>query len=205
MSFLTNIKLGNITNLSDARFAAAAGATYIGFCFDTQSPNYIAPLKAKEIIDWVTGSAVVAEFGEQSINEIKDISELLNIDVIEVNNNLLPDELLSLGKAIIKKVDVNLLTAAQLQVEISAYKQVADAFHLYASNLPEKFDCNQLQQLCETENIIWGLNINTNNVLNIINSFKPFAIQLSGGVEEKAGVKDFDELNDLLEKITVED
>lgn len=205
MSFLTNIKLGNITNLSDARYGAAAGATYIGFCFDPANENYITPLKAKEIIDWVTGSSVVGEFGEQSLAEIKDISELLNIDVIEVNNQLLPDELLSLGKAIIKKIDVNRFDVSQLQTEVDVYQNVADAFHLYASSQPEKYDVNQLASLCAKEKIIWGLNITLQNVNDIIESYKPFAINVSGGNEEKAGIKDFDELNELFEKIVIED
>jgi phosphoribosylanthranilate isomerase len=204
MSFLTNIKLGNITNLSDARFGAAAGATYIGFCFDPQNENYITPLKAKEIIDWVTGSSVVAEFGNQTLDEIRDISELLDIEVIEVNNTLLPDELLSLGKAVIKKINISHLNNTQLQTEIDAYKQVADAFHLYESSGASQYDSSQLKQLCETEKIIWGLEINLENVLPIIETYKPFAIQVSGGQEERVGIKDFDELNDLLDKIAID-
>jgi phosphoribosylanthranilate isomerase len=199
MSFQTNIKLGNITNLSDARFAAAAGATYIGFCFDPASPNYIAPIKAKEIIDWVTGSSVVGEFGNQSLEEIRDISELLNVDAIEVNNTLLPDELLSLGKPVIKKINVNQFDVSQLETEIAAYEKVADAFHLYADAATETYDCDQLVRLCESHQIIWGLQLHAKNVLNILASFKPFGINLVGGSEEKAGMKDFDELNELFD------
>lgn len=205
MSFQTNIKLGNITNLSDARFAAAAGATYIGFCFDPSNENYIAPIKAKEIIDWVTGSSVVAEFGKQSVEEIRDISELLNVDVIEVDNTLLPDELLSLGKPIIKKINVNVLTKEQLQKEIEAYSTVADAFHVYADSEAEKYDCDQLVSLCQSHQLIWGLQLNTRNVLNILSAFKPFGINLVGGNEEKAGMKDFDELNELFDVLRVDD
>ena len=205
MSFQTNIKLGNITNLSDARFAAAAGVTYIGFCFDPSNENYITPIKAKEIIDWVTGSSVVGEFGSQTLDEIRDISELLQVDVIEVNNSLLPDELLSLGKPIIKKVNVNQYTVDQLQVEIDAYASVADAFHVYADSSQEKYDCDQLVQLCKSHQLVWGLNINPHNVLNILESFKPFGINLVGGNEEKAGMKDFDELNDLFDVLRVDD
>lgn len=205
MNFQTNIKLGNITNLSDARFAAAAGATYIGFCFDPANANYIAPIKAKEIIDWVTGSSVVGEFGHQSLEEIRDISELLNVDVIEVDNTLLPDELLSLGKPVIKKINVNQFDKEQLNKEINAYEKVADAFHVYADSTTEKYDCDQLVALCTSHQIIWGLQLNVNNVLNILSSFKPFGINLVGGSEEKAGMKDFDELNDLFDVLRNED
>lgn len=205
MAFLTKVKLGEVTNLSDARYAAAVGIDYIGFCFDPTNANYIAPIKAKEMMDWVTGSHLVAEFGEQPFNEIKDISELLQVDVIELNNTLLPDELPALGKAIIKKIDVNQFTPETLAVEIKAYANNCDAFHLYASALPEKYDCVEMAKLCETYQIIWGLEVSTNTIINTINSFKPFAINLTGGDEEQIGIKDFDQLNELLECITVDE
>ena len=97
------IKLGNITNLSDARFAAAAGIEYMGFCFDTNNVNYIPPVKAKQIIDWTSGCFVVAEFGNQSIHEIIAITEMLNIDIVEINNHLMPADLVEIDKPIIKK------------------------------------------------------------------------------------------------------
>ena len=205
MSFLSNIKISNVTNLSDARYAAAVGINYIGFCFDSESTNYIAPIKAKEMIDWITGSHIVAEFGNQSLDEIKDISELLNVDVIELNNTILPDELPSLEKAIIKKIDISIYNLTQLNTELQAYKNYCDAFHLFTTlnnlTIPE----NDLINICANYKIIWGLPITSSSVLNIINGFKPYAINVSGGQEEKAGIKDFDELNDLLEVITQED
>lgn len=205
MSFLSNIKISNVTNLSDARYAAAVGINYIGFCFDSESTNYIAPIKAKEMIDWITGSHIVAEFGNQSLDEIKDISELLNVDVIELNNTILPDELPSLEKAIIKKIDISIYNLTQLNTELQAYKNYCDAFHLFTTlnnlTIPE----NDLINICANYKIIWGLPITNSSVLNIINGFKPYAINVSGGQEEKAGIKDFDELNDLLEVITQED
>lgn len=205
MSFLTKVKFSNVTNLSDARYAAAVGIEYIGFCFDTASTDYIAPIKAKEMIDWITGSNIVAEFGHQSLEEIKDISELLNVDAVELNNNILPDELPEIGKAIIKKIDVNKYTKDQLEKEITAYAKYCDAFHLYASGKPENYDCEQLVELCKKHQIIWGLDVSKQTIINTINSFKPFAINVSGGTEEQVGIKDFDELNELLEMITLED
>ena len=147
----------------------------------------------------------MAEFGAQSFAEIKDISELLQVDAIELNNQLLPDELPALGKAIIKKIDVNQFTPETLAIEIKAYANNCDAFHLYASALPEKYDCFEMAKLCETYQIIWGLELSTNTIINTLNSFKPFAINLTGGDEEQVGVKDFDQLNELLECITVDE
>jgi len=205
MSFVTKVKLGNITNLADARYAAAAGVDYMGFCFEPGNENYIAPIKAKEIIDWTTGSSIVAEFGNQSLDEIKDISELLNVDVIEENNRLLPDELKGLDKAVIKKIDTDQFDTLQLKTEIEAYKNVADAFHLYASSGKTTIEADALKALCGDYQVMWGFDLSLDNVNDVLEAFKPFAINLSGGVEEKAGIRDFDEMNELFEKISIED
>jgi phosphoribosylanthranilate isomerase len=205
MSFLTKVKLGNITNLADARYAAAAGVDYMGFCFEPGNENYIAPIKAKEIIDWTSGSLIVAEFGNQLFDEIKDISELLNVDVIEVNNRLLPAELAGLEKAVIKKIDTDMFDAAQLKAEIEAYKEVADAFHLYSASGSNTISSDVLLALCKEYQVMWGFDLTLENVISTIEHYVPFAINLSGGVEEKAGIKDFDEMNELFEKISMEE
>ena len=205
MSFLTKIKFGNITNLSDARFAAAAGIEYMGFCFNPLNTNYIPPIKAKEIIDWTTGSNIVAEFGNQNLDEMIDISELLNVDVIEINNFILPDELKQLNKAIIKKIDIGMLSIFEIKKEMNGYKNEVDVFQFYTSVDKENIDTENIVQLCNEYKIIWGLPIHLSTIIQTINTFKPYAINISGGMEEKAGIKDFDELNDLLDLIRVDD
>jgi phosphoribosylanthranilate isomerase len=204
MSFLTKLKLGNVTNLSDARYAAAVGIEYIGFCFDPASENYIVPIKAKEIIDWITGSNIVAEFGNQTFDEIKDISELLHVDVIELNNSLLPDELPGFGKPVIKKLDVGVFSEEQVQKELEAYQAYCDAFHLYAT-AQSRITHEKLVEICSAYNIIWGLPLQNQEVMNVIGHYKPFGINVSGGMEEKTGIKDFDELNELVDTLRTED
>jgi phosphoribosylanthranilate isomerase len=203
MNFLVRIKLGNVTNLSDARYAAAAGIDYLGFCFDTKNPNYIPPVRAKEMIEWTTGSHIVAEFGDQSMDEVRTISEALQVDAIEVNNHLLPDELKELDRAIIKKIDLAAFDRDGLHKEFDAYKNVADVFHLYSS--AEQFDENILLALCQQYKIIWGLPVTTGTILRIIDTFNPYAIHISGGIEEKTGIRDFDELNELIEAVRTEE
>jgi phosphoribosylanthranilate isomerase len=197
------IKLGNITNLSDARFAAAAGIEYMGFCFDTNNVNYIPPVKAKQIIDWTSGCFVVAEFGNQSIHEIMAITEMLNIDIVEINNHLLPTDLVEIDKPIIKKLDISLLNKETLTSEIVLYSTKVDAFHLFASHENNSISAEQLKEICNNYKIIWGINTSSETIKAIIASYQPYALNITGGDEEKTGVKDFDELNDILDVLGI--
>lgn len=199
MSDHTHIKLGGITNLSDARYAASAGVHYIGFCFDPASSHYLPPIKAKEMMDWISGGYLVAEFGRQSLQEIKDLCELLQVNVIEVENNLLPDELKELDKAVIKKINADDFPWDNLMIEINAYNPVVDAFHLYSSHTGLPYPTEKLKTLCNDYKIIWGAPLTTDYIREVVESIHPYAINLHGGDEEKPGIRDFDELGEVLD------
>ncbi len=205
MNHSTKIIIGNITNLSDARYAAASGADYISFCFDTFSPNYIPPVKAKEMIDWVSGIKIIASFGNQSKEEIETIVSLINIDEIEVEKEFLPDDFSEIDIPIIKKINLNETDETKTKVMFEMYKEKVNAFHLYTSSPFDKSIYeNLLKELCLSVNIIWELDVNENNIASIITDYKPYAIQLTGSDEEKTGYKDFEEMDKIVEKILAE-
>jgi len=201
MIYLTKVKLAGITNLSDARYAAASGIDYLGFCFDTQKKNYIAPIKAKEMIDWINGCEIVAEFGEQSLEEIQTISDLLKVDLIELENQILPNELNQFNKPIIKKIDLAKFDLELLEIELESYKSFVKIFHLYSSESIKTADKKKLISFCDQYKIILGFELRPDNIISTIHSFNPYAINLLGKDEEKIGYKDFDEMNELLELI----
>jgi phosphoribosylanthranilate isomerase len=203
MAYKIKVKLSGVNNLSDARYAAAVGIDYVGFCFDSANTRSIAPIKAKEIIDWISGSYTVAEFGSQSIDEIIDIADLLVVDVVELENTLLPDELKEIGKPLIKKMKIEDYPSDLLEQELKSYQQVVDAFLLYSNQVPEPYSCEYLKSLSQSFKIIWGFDISSATANNIIDSIAPYAISIVGGDEERVGVKDFDTIADILEAIEV--
>lgn len=201
MSFIYQIKLGGVNNLSDARFAAAVGINYIGFSFNPSNPAYIPPIKAKEIIDWTSGSHIVGEFGEQDIEEIQTISELLNIDIIELENDLLPDELGSFEMPIIKKISLKDFNPEMFSQLINAYTGKVQSFHFYDWEHLLIKNTGLLKEV--KEQVFIDLNPNLENWKAIFAEINPFGIHLSGENEEKTGIRDFDELNDLIDQLSV--
>ncbi len=202
MAYLSKLKLSPITNLADARFAAAAGIDYMGFCFDPSSKDFITPIKAKEIIEWTSGSHTVAEFGAQSLQEIIEITELLNMDIVALNNRILPDELVQIGKPVMKVIDSSLMDLNTIEIELESYSPFADAFIL-SGNLNHKLHKDRLQAIFNTYKIIWASHVEPLQIKEIIETFKPYAINLQAGIEEKTGLKEFDALYDVLEAIEV--
>jgi len=192
------LKLSPITNLSDARFAAAAGFHYMGFCFDPSSEDFVLPIKAKEIIDWTTGSHTVGEFGNQSAEDISEIADLLGVDVVLINNTILPDELPSIGKPIIKAIDLNVLGLEASARELEAYFPYCDAFQVNTNTLNEA-EITWLNAFANKYKMILNLGNERNAIHAAIKQCRPFAINLHAGKEDKAGMRDFSDLNELLE------
>jgi phosphoribosylanthranilate isomerase len=198
MTYLTKLKLSPITNLSDARFAAAAGIDYMGFCFDPSSVDFLLPIKAKEIIEWTSGSYAIGEFGEQSVEEITALSDLLNMDVVAINNSLLPDELPQIGKPIIKIIEIENRDLAYLKIELQAYTDVVAGFQLNGS-FNTTITENALQEICKEYKVFLNLILAPEVLQATLQEIQPYAFILQAGSEEKTGMKEYDDLNEMLE------
>lgn len=203
MSFVCKIKLSEVNNLSDARFGAAAGFDYLGFCFNPLSQSFIPPVKAKEIIDWVSGPFMVGEFGEQQSEEINHIAELLELDLIEINNQLLPDEVAKLNRPVIKYINLGKMNEVQIKNEIHAYSNVCAGFVCrVASNDIEKLAEIKLMLAKDAALFITGLD-NPDTLYKAHHTSKPDGVYITGSKEEMVGVKDFESLQHFVEKFTI--
>ncbi|MCD9018292.1 beta/alpha barrel domain-containing protein [Parachryseolinea silvisoli] len=85
MALRTFVKVGGITNLSDARYCAGMGADLLGFRAVSGQENHITPKQFQEIRGWVTGPQIVAElYGMSDAAEWPGIQEEYRPDMIEL-------------------------------------------------------------------------------------------------------------------------
>lgn len=141
------LKFSNITNLSDARYAAGVWAHYVGFCFNPESENYIEPNKAKEMLSWINGPIVVAEFGNQPIEWIIEICEFLNTDYIQIPVNYNHPSILEIDKKLIVETD-----GEQNELTKNAHLIVTNSIVSY-SKLKENITCPIILSKNYEENI----------------------------------------------------
>ncbi|MDH4090073.1 MAG: hypothetical protein OEV24_06385 [Cyclobacteriaceae bacterium] len=85
MPLRTVVKVGSVTNLSDARYCAGMGVDMLGFNVQKGQENYVPPKQFQEIRGWVTGPLVVAEvYGIKRQDELNDILENYKPDYLEM-------------------------------------------------------------------------------------------------------------------------
>lgn len=168
------IKFGSITNLTDARYAAAAYADWVGFCFILEHPRYIDPMKAKEIIDWLSGPTMVAELGERMPEEMTSALEVLMIDTVQVTSEEAATAWENAGFQVIRE-GISVDKAEHLRLCLPDYSVFPDQEIIDLSNLT-------LEEI-KTK---WAKN-------------PPHAIQLIGGDESAPGIRDFAQIDEILE------
>src|SRR5688572_33445133 len=86
MPLKTFVKVGCITNLSDARYCAGMGVDMLGFRVVEGQEDYIKPSQFQEIRGWISGPSVVAEvYGLKSPDDLAPILESFKPDYLEMS------------------------------------------------------------------------------------------------------------------------
>jgi phosphoribosylanthranilate isomerase len=86
MPLKTVVKVGNISNLSDARYCAGMGVDMLGFSVVADSPDYVLPRLYQEIRGWVSGPRFVAQIdGLKSHDGLQEIIQNYAPDYFELD------------------------------------------------------------------------------------------------------------------------
>lgn len=203
MNLRTFVKVGSITNLSDARFCAGFGVDLLGFDLNPNSENYISIEQANEIMGWVAGPAFVAEFGDMPVDQIVQLQEENKFPFVQVNNIDHANELKQEGFQIILAIQI----ASESDIKVLAQAIGNEYSHIIVScDAPQLIPAIEETLATGSETtLIKGYDVELSQLDHII-QVQPFAgIELKGSQEEKPGFKEYDELADILEALEVED
>ncbi len=204
----TRIKICGITRLEDARFCAAEGADYLGFVLHSGSPRRVGPALAKEIIEWVYGPQTVGIFVDEPPDRINEIVDEVGFDLVQLHGQETPDVCRQINFPVIKAVSVDdSMTADEVRAEVDRFAVVAGHVLLdtrrrdKSGGTGETFDWRLAEAVARDHDIFLAGGINHDNIGDAIDAVHPFAIDLSSGVEQTPGVKDFDLLSRLFQAL----
>lgn len=89
---VTKVKICGITNHDDAVAAIDMGADLLGFNFYPESPRYLVPEKAADIIDKLPAFIdIVGVFVNYSMEQIHDTNALCQLDWVQLHGDETPE------------------------------------------------------------------------------------------------------------------
>jgi len=200
----TRVKICGITRLEDAQAAIAAGADALGFVFYPPSPRAVTVEQAAEIIRQLPPLvSTVGLFVNESAEQVSRIADQAQLDVLQFHGDESPEFCRSFSRPYFKalRMKPGLDVTEQVQQYSDARAVLLDA---YRPGVPggtgEAFDWALIPQNFPGYLILAG-GLTPANIRNAVAQVKPYAVDVSGGVEAEKGVKDSQKIDLFIEEV----
>ena len=199
---MPKVKICGITNPVDAKLACEAGADFIGFVFVKGTPRCVSEDEAKNIIfsesfkEYHNKVEKVGLFVNEDINRIAGAVAFCDLSYIQLHGREGNDYCKQLkdktGCKIIKTIKIHKDTCA------SALKKYDSVdfflFDTYHESIPggtgEKFNWGLLKGLDIDKDFFLAGGLTPENVAEAVKTVKPYAVDVSSGVEKEERIKD---------------
>ncbi len=186
-------KICGITRIEDALAAVEAGADAIGFVFYAKSPRAVTVQQARAIIaalpPFVT---TVGLFVNASRCELREVLDAVPLDLLQFHGDESVADCEGWHRPYIKALRVK--AGDDIAAACDAYPSASGVLlDTYVEGVPggtgEAFDWSLIPQGLSKPLILAG-GLTPENVADAVARVRPYAVDVSGGVEASKGIKD---------------
>ncbi len=199
---MVKVKICGITNQKDAFAALDAGADALGFVFYNGSPRNIAREDAARIIEQLPPFIqTVGLFVNESIETINNITDLCGLDVIQLHGDETPQFCNSINRRVIKALRIKDISSLEPLESFNVAGMLLDAWSpSEQGGTGRTFNWDIAEIASQKKQIILAGGLSPDNVTEAIRKVRPYAVDVSSGVESSPGVKDHMLLRDFIRK-----
>jgi phosphoribosylanthranilate isomerase len=189
---MIKVKICGITNLEDALMAVEAGADALGFVFFKGSPRYISPEHAAAVISRLPPFVqIVGLFVNEEPATVNFIADQSGLDIVQLHGDESPDYCHTVKRRILKAFRVK---DESVLNDITNYPVAAcllDAWSPAAyGGTGTTFNWEIAAKAAAAQTIILAGGLTPENVAGAIAAVRPYAVDVSSGVESGPGKKD---------------
>lgn len=189
----TRVKICGFTRPADALTAVQLGADALGLVFYPPSPRAVSIEQAQAIVatlpPFVT---VVGLFVDATAEEIREVLAAVRIDLLQFHGDEPAANCRGFGKPYIKAIrmaaEVDLAALARTYHDAAGL--LLDAWHADAKGgTGQAFDWSRIPAQCPLPIVLAG-GLHPGNVAQALATARPYALDVSSGVESAKGIKD---------------
>jgi phosphoribosylanthranilate isomerase len=193
----TRVKICGLTRVGDAEAAAACGADAIGLVFYAKSPRAVDIPTAQTLVaalpPFVT---TVGLFVDPPEDFVEEVLAAVPLDLLQFHGDEAPEFCAAFGRPWLKALRVRpgIDLDREAQRYVNATGLLLDA---YRAGVPggtgETFDWALIPSVLRSRIVLAG-GLTADNVADAIVQVRPYAVDVSGGVEAAKGIKDRDKI-----------
>lgn len=189
----TRIKICGVTREQDVLAVAGNGADALGLVFYEKSPRHVAVQQAVQLAHSVPPFlTIVGLFVNPTVDYVREVLAKVPLDVLQFHGEETPEFCGQFGKHYLKAIRVRV--GVDLVQCAAAYKAaqglLLDAFvEGTQGGTGESFDWSLIPQDLPLPVILSG-GLHAGNVAEAIRQVRPYAVDVSSGVEAAKGIKD---------------
>jgi phosphoribosylanthranilate isomerase len=196
---MTVVKICGITNIDDALAAVEAGADLIGFVF-ADSPRQVSTQTAECIITSLPSSIrTVGVFANISKNDITSIAGDCNLQVIQIHGSH-DQTWYTLGLPVIR--------AFAGEVDANAIRSCTDTFVMldgyargFYGGTGMTCDWSLAKKVARQRKLFLAGGLTPRNISTAIRQVRPYAVDVSSGVEKSPGRKDHTKIKHFIDEV----
>ena len=212
----TRIKFCGMTREQDIDAALSLGIDALGFVFYRPSKRHVSPERAAELVACVPASiATVGLFVDATHDQISAVLERVPLSLLQFHGDEAPDACGRFSRPYIKAArvtpDLDLLEFADAYREAAAL--LLDAHTAGYGGSGKVFDWSLVpRQLKDTvaapadaRRVVLSGGLNAANVADGIARVRPYAVDVSSGIESAKGIKDPDAMRQFVAAVRAAD
>lgn len=200
----TRIKICGITRIEDGLAAAQAGADAIGLVFYGKSPRNVTPERARAIADALPPFVTtVALFVDPTVAEVEAAIEAVEPDLLQFHGDESPEFCNGFKRPFLKAVRVRPgLDLIQYAARFAqARGLLLDAYvEGEAGGTGHRFDWGLIPKDLAKPVVLAG-GLEPGNAAQAIREVRPWAVDVSSGVEASKGIKDAAKIAAFVEEV----
>lgn len=191
------VKICGITRMEDLQAACAAGADALGFVFYAKSPRHVEIAQAAALVQALPPFVQsVGLFVDADPAYLREVLAAVPLDLLQFHGNETPEACAAWGRPWMKAIrvapDTDLLKCA---VDFSASRGLL--LDAYVPGVPggtgERFDWSLIPESLPLPVVLSG-GLGPDNVAEAVRQVRPWAVDVSSGVEASKGIKDADKI-----------
>lgn len=197
-------KICGITRVEDALLAVEAGADAIGLVFYEKSPRAVGLEQARAILQALPPFVTtVGLFVDMPRGELQQLLQQLPLDLLQFHGNEAPTDCEEYGRPYIKALRVR--PGQDVLQAMAPYRSARGILlDTYVEGVPggtgAAFDWSLVPHDSGVPIILAG-GLDADNVGTAIAQVRPYAVDVSGGVEATKGIKDATKIRAFIEAV----